>query len=173
VLFFLHADTIPPLSFLNDIASAYLRGYAAGCYRLSFNYDHWFLRLNCWFTKFNFTPFRFGDQGLFVYKEVFEKIGGFDSKLILLEDQEIIWRIKAVTKFRVFNKPVITCARKYLVNGIFRLQFVFILLYCLYHTGLSQEKLVRLYKWLIHDEKIDRELTNFSGVENWLQLQDR
>src|SRR5688572_13388415 len=104
ILFFLHADTIPPPTFISDIVHANSQGYSAGCYRLSFDYDHWFLRLNCGFTRFNFTPFRFGDQGLFIHKEVFQKIEGFNPEFLVLEDQEIVWRIKRVARFKIFDK---------------------------------------------------------------------
>src|SRR5438093_8363934 len=43
ILFFLHADTHPPDSFLHDIVTAVQEGYSAGSYRLSFDFHHWFL----------------------------------------------------------------------------------------------------------------------------------
>ena len=164
MLFFLHADTIPPKSFIKDIVLAASEGYGAGCYRLAFDHDHWFLRFNSWFTRFDFTPFRFGDQGLFIHKSLFRKINGFDPSFLLLEDQEMIRRIKRVARFKIFNKPVVTSARKYLVNGIFKLQFIFILIYFLYRIGIAQEKLMRLYKTLIRDERIGSDGSTISGV---------
>lgn len=155
VLFFLHADTIPPPSFIKDILQANEEGYSAGCYQLAFDHDHWFLRFNSWFTRFDFTPFRFGDQGLFVNKHAFRRISGFNPALLLMEDQEIIWRLKRLGKFKIFNEPVVTSARKYLENGIFKLQFIFILIYFLYELGISQNKLMDLYKRMIRDERIE------------------
>ena len=173
IFFFLHADTIPPTSCFQDIVAVYSQGYLAGSYRLSFDYDHWFLRFNCWFTKFNFTPFRFGDQGLFIDKKLFRKIRGFNSELIILEDQEIVWRIHQFTKFKIFEKSVITSARKYLFIGIFRLQVIFLVIYFLYLIGVDQDHLVRLYTRMIHDEKRDRAVASFSGIGDELQSQER
>jgi|GEM_PF-2541509 len=156
ILFFLHADTSPPDSFLKDIEEAVCQGYSAGSFRLSFDHDHWFLQLNCWFTRFNFTPFRFGDRGLFVLKDTFKTIGGFAPDLRVLEDQEIVKRIKRAGRFKIFDQAVITSARKYLQNGIFRLQLTFILMYFLYQFGLSQERLIRIYNLFILDEKLNQ-----------------
>ncbi|MCY7291801.1 MAG: glycosyltransferase, partial [Ferruginibacter sp.] len=41
ILYFLHADSIPPMRFVDDILEKIHSGYDAGCYRLRFDYDHW------------------------------------------------------------------------------------------------------------------------------------
>ena len=89
---------------MNDIE----KKYAGGCFRLAFDYQHWFLKTNCWFTRFDMNAIRFGDQSLFVRKDVFEKCGGFDEKLLMMEDQEIIHRIKKYGKFNTNLKTKTT-----------------------------------------------------------------
>lgn len=42
----------------------------SGCFRLPFDYEHWFLKTNCWFTRFDVNEVRFGDQSLFITKKV-------------------------------------------------------------------------------------------------------
>ncbi len=154
VLYFLHADSIPPQNFAKDILSAIKKNYSSGCYRLQFDIDHWFLKANCWFTRFNINYIRFGDQSLFVTKQVFEKCGGFNEKLFIMEDQEIIHRIKKYGKFTVINAAVTTSARKYLDNGIYRMQAIFFRIWFLYYMGYSQEQLLKLHKKLIHKSKL-------------------
>ena len=149
ILYFLHADTIPPENFIKDIISAVMQGYGSGCYQLSFDYSHWFLNINCWFTRFNVNAVRFGDQSLFVQKEIFKKAGGFREDLLLMEDQEIIHRLKKQGKFIVLNGQVITSARKYLDNGIYKIQFIFYSIWLLYYLGFSQQYLLRVYRKLI------------------------
>ncbi|MGI8580918.1 MAG: glycosyltransferase [Chitinophagaceae bacterium] len=46
ILYFLHADSIPPNNFTTQILDAYKKGVNSGCFRLSFDYDHWFLKAN-------------------------------------------------------------------------------------------------------------------------------
>ncbi|MEO6130324.1 MAG: glycosyltransferase, partial [Saprospiraceae bacterium] len=53
ILYFLHADSIPPDDFTSQILNAYNSGVQSGCFRLAFDYDHWFLKANAWFTRFN------------------------------------------------------------------------------------------------------------------------
>src|SRR5690606_9349779 len=93
VVYFLHADSLPPASFHHDIVEAVQNGNNIGCYRLRFDYDHWFLKFNAWFTRFDVNAFRYGDQSLFVTKDNFEKVGGFCEKHIVMEDQEIVKRL--------------------------------------------------------------------------------
>jgi len=154
ILYFLHADTIPPKKFSGDISKAITKGFTSGCYRLSFDLDHWFLKANCWFTRFNVNAVRFGDQSLFVTKNIFEKAGGFREDLLMMEDQEIIGRIKKSGKFKVMNRSVITSARKYSENGIYRIQAIFFLIWMMYYLGFSQQKLLRLHRRLIRHHKL-------------------
>jgi len=149
ILYFLHADSTPPMGFVEDILEKINSGNVAGCYRLRFDYDHWFLKANAWFTRFNVNAVRFGDQSLFVRKSVFESIGGFREDLIIMEDQEIIHRIRKKGRFAVIAGYVTTSARKYRVNGIYRMQGIFFYIYFAYVLGASQQKLVSIYKKLI------------------------
>lgn len=154
ILYFLHADTIPPINFSADIQDSITKGFSSGCYRLSFDYDHWFLKANCWFTRFDINAVRFGDQSLFVTKNIFENAGGFREDLLMMEDQEIIGRIKKHGKFKVMNRAVITSARKYLDNGIYRMQSIFFLIWLMYYLRYPQKKLLQLHRKLIHGHKL-------------------
>ena len=154
ILYFLHADSIPPENFTTFISNAFEKNDIAGCFRVAFDYQHWFLKANCWFTRFDVNAVRFGDQSLFVTKDVFKNCGGFDEKLLMMEDQEIIHRIKKYGKFIVMNDTVTTSARKYLDNGIYRMQIIFFRIWFLYYLGYSQEYLLKLHKKLIRKTKL-------------------
>jgi rSAM/selenodomain-associated transferase 2 len=154
VLYFLHADTYPPEGFLGTIRQAVAAGHGSGCFRLQFDYRHWFLQLSAWFTRFPLEVVRFGDQSLFVRRAVFEQAGGFRADMVVLEDQEIIGRLRRHGRFAVLPAAVVTSARKYLANGIFRLQGVFALICVLYRLGVPQSRLRSLYRSLITQDKI-------------------
>ena len=153
ILYFLHADSVPPDSFAELIVNAVTEGADAGCFRLAFDRDHPLLNGYAWFTRFDLNAFRFGDQSLFVRRPLFEKIGGFREELMVMEDNEIIPRLKQRGTFRIIPEKVITSARKYAVNGELRLQCIFTLIYTLYHLGVSQETLVDLYQNLVRDSR--------------------
>ena len=154
ILYFLHADSIPPNNFTDQILSAYNKSAASGCFRLTFDYDHWFLKANAWFTKFDVNAFRFGDQSLFITKKIFQKAGGFREDLLMMEDQEIIHRIKKLGRFIVMKDVVITSSRKYLDNGLFRMQGIFYRIWAMYYLGYSQQQMLRVYKRLIRKHKL-------------------
>lgn len=155
ILYFLHADTFPPAGFAAIIKNAVDGQCDCGCFRLSFDMKHWFLRLNCWFTRFNIKYFRWGDQSLFVTRKAFEESGGFRRELRVMEDQEYMIRLLRQYRFKVLPFSVTTSARKYRENGVIRLQLVFTMLQILYHQGFSQEKILSLYKKLILDKKMN------------------
>jgi rSAM/selenodomain-associated transferase 2 len=150
VLYFLHADSIPPPGFDQTIITAFRDGYPAGCFRLAFDSKHPLLRFYAWCTRFDIDAFRFGDQSLFITRDLFKSIGGFNPTLIVMEDNMMVRRIKKEGGFYISPKKVITSARKYRENGVIRLQLIFILIYTLFFFGVSQETLVSTYKKLIN-----------------------
>lgn len=154
ILYFLHADSIPPQNFTNHISQAYKSKAISGCFKLQFDYKHWFLKANCWFTRFNVNAVRFGDQSLFITKEIFHKCGRYREDLLMMEDQEIIHRVKKYGKFKVMDAAVTTSARKYLANGIYRMQGIFFRIWLLYYLGDSQEQLLMLHRKLIRQHKL-------------------
>jgi rSAM/selenodomain-associated transferase 2 len=154
ILYFLHADSYPPSGFLADVRQAVAEGYGAGCYRLAFDHSHWFLRFSAWCTRLPFTAVRFGDQSLFVRRDLFARLGGYREDLLVMEDQEIVARLRVQVPFRLLPRAVTTSARKYLVNGVFRLQGIFTLIVVLYKMGVSQRRLVQLYRRLIRQGKL-------------------
>jgi rSAM/selenodomain-associated transferase 2 len=154
ILYFLHADSYPPTGFLADIRRALAAGAGSGCYRLAFDHPHWFLRANAWMTRFRLQFVRFGDQSLFVPKTLFQQVGGYRTDLLIMEDQEIVQRLWKRAPFWVLPQAVTTSARKYLDNGVYRLQGTFALLVLLYWLGVSQPRLVRVYRRLIRQTKL-------------------
>ena len=154
VLYFLHADTVPPAGFVPQILDAHQKGAVGGCFRLSFDYDHWFLKAHAWFSRFNVNAIRFGDQSLFVSKKVFHECGGFREDLLVMEDHEIVQRLSKCGKFEVMNDTIVTSARKFLDNGIFRTMGAFYRIWILYYLGYPQERLVKSYRQWIKNPKL-------------------
>ena len=154
ILFFLHVDSIPPENYSKLIVKS-MNAHKLGCFRLKFDWKHWFLRANSWFTRFNINAFRFGDQGLFIQKKLFEKYGGYSKNHLLLEDQEIVQRITKKEKFIVLQQAVVTSARKYREIGVYKLQLIYFFIYFLYRFGSSQAKLMRIYEKMV-SQPIDK-----------------
>jgi len=145
-LYFLHADSLPPVSFIEDIREAVTTGKRAGCFRMRFDDDHPLMSFFGWCTQFPLMFCRGGDQSLFIRKELFQEIGGFDEKLLLMEDYDIIARIEQRAPFHILDKEVTTSARKYHDNGIIRLQAIFSTIHLMYNLGFTQEEMIRYYR---------------------------
>lgn len=149
LLYFLHADSHPPPRYAPEILQAVDAGSDAGCFRLSFDDRHWLLAFYAWFTRFDIDLFRFGDQSLFMTRAAFSEIGGFREDHMVMEDQEIVRRVKRSFTFRVLDDTVTTSARKYREMGILKLQMVFFFIWSLYYLGVEQDQLVSVYNRLI------------------------
>jgi rSAM/selenodomain-associated transferase 2 len=146
ILYFLHCDTLPPKNFDAEIVNKVKNGYLSGCFKMKFDHHHIVLKASQWFTRFNVRCCRGGDQSLFVERKLFEKLNGFNEQLIIYEDNELISRLYKNSKFTVIQKTVITSARKYLKNGVWKLQFHFGMIHCKFWFGLNQEELIAYYQ---------------------------
>ncbi|MDZ7720105.1 MAG: TIGR04283 family arsenosugar biosynthesis glycosyltransferase [Balneolaceae bacterium] len=149
ILYFLHADTFPPKNFVESIKRSFREGCRSGCFRLTFDDPHPILKFYGWCTRFKWTLFRFGDQSLFVEKTLFQQVRGFDESMIVMEDQKIVRELKKMSRFCLADATVTTSARRYKINGIFRLQAVFFLIVLFYYFGAPQETLVHVYNEFI------------------------
>lgn len=146
ILFFLHADTLPPDTFIDDIRSAAATGKKAGCFKMRFDDDHPLLALFGWFTRVPLILCRGGDQSLFIDRSLFFGIEGFDEKMLIMEDYDIITRIEKREQFHILETEVTTSARKYHDNGIIRLQMIFGTVHLMYALGFDQESIIRYYR---------------------------
>lgn len=145
ILLFVHADTLPPPTFANDIINAIKNGYHAGCFSYKFNSNKKLLHLLSKCTKKNTIFTGGGDQMLFVRKSVFDCIGGFDEKLVLMEDFDIVKKLKKNYSFILIKNDGLVSARKYEHNSFFRVQLANALVFFLYKCGVASPILKALY----------------------------
>jgi len=74
--------------------------------------------------------------------------------MLVMEDHEIVPRLRRYGKFVVMNKSVKTSSKKFQANGTYRLMGIFIYIYILYYLGASQTILTNEYRRLIKKGKI-------------------
>lgn len=147
VLLFLHADTrLPDNAFTaieQILASAKVVG---GAFRLCFNCDLWPYRLVAWTTNMRSrtrTIFT-GDQAYFVRAISFHEVGGYPDQP-LMEDLEIIRRLRATGKVVLLPQYVTTSARRHEKVGLLRSVVFMWYLRLLYKFGVSPAQLQRMY----------------------------
>lgn len=146
ILYFLHADSFPPVNFDEYIVKAFVNCKFAGCFQMKFDSSHWWLQLMGWFTKLNHKACRGGDQSLFVSHKLFKQIGGFDESFVIYEDNDIIRKLYKQKQFTVIKKWLTTSARKYNQVGVWKLQGIYLMIYYQKWRGASAQQLITYYK---------------------------
>ncbi len=149
LLYFVHADTLPPVSYMDDIQAAVQEDFPIGCFRFQFDSDRWVLKVNSYFTRFEKMWCRGGDQTLFVTRSLFDELNGYDPKFEIMEEYDFIKRARKTHPFKIIAKPVLVSARKYEQNGYFRVQIANLTVFNMYRFGCSQQTMVRAYRRML------------------------
>ena len=150
VLYFVHADVGINPDFVTDIEQGIRAGYEAGCYRFRFDSAKPILRLNSYGTRFPGLMSRGGDQTLFVTRPLFDRLGGFDESFVVMEDFEIIIRIRRIARFLIVPKDVLVSARKYDTNSWLRVQLANLTAFSLFFLKQPPVRIARTYKAMLN-----------------------
>ncbi|MHA7942940.1 TIGR04283 family arsenosugar biosynthesis glycosyltransferase [Formosa sp. 3Alg 14/1] len=153
ILYFLHADSYPPANFDNHILQTISKTSQAGCFKMTFNSSHWWLKLAGWFTQFSWKISRGGDQSLFVFKSLFDALGGYNTDYKIYEDNHFINTLYKVTKFTVIQEQLTTSARRYHCKGLWTLQYHFSIIHLKYSLGASPKALHNYYLKYVNVKK--------------------
>ena len=85
-----------------------------------------------------------GDQAYFVRAESFRAVGGF-AEIVLMEDIEIVTRLRKVGRLVLLPHYVTTSARRHMQNGLVRTVLFMWYLRTLYRLGIPPGQLQRKY----------------------------
>jgi rSAM/selenodomain-associated transferase 2 len=151
VLYFVHADSIPPPSFCADILSAINNTYSCGRYQTKFQGNSWLLKLNAFFTRFDWFMCYGGDQTLFMTKALFTELHGYQDNLLIMEEYDLVERAKSLAGYKIFSKTALVSTRKYQSNSWLKVQRANYNTVRLYKKGLNQPELVAQYKQALKD----------------------
>jgi len=142
VLFFLHADSVPPPDALARIAAALADPrVVGGAFEHRFAEPAWSLRAINLVNRIRYRLTRnwYGDQGIFVRAEVFRALGGYRD-LRLMEDLDFSQRLKARGRSVLVDAPVVTSGRRFLARGPWRTFFFIVWLLARWTLGLNTER---------------------------------
>lgn len=148
LLLFLHADTRVPDGYCLLIQETIGRaGILAGAFRLGIEGRSPLLRLvevgTHWRASWLGLPY--GDQGLFVDRQTFFEVGGFPP-IPIMEDVELLRRIKRIGKVKVLSQCVGTSARRWKRIGPLRNTVLNQFFLAAYHLGVSPDTVARWYQ---------------------------
>lgn len=146
-LIFQHSDTLLTAAHVAAVATA-LRDPAVtgGAFYRKFDGRHphlrWLEAVARFFTRNGGTLF--GDQSVFVRREVFASLGGF-APIPLMEDMEFSHRLRRSGRIAICDPPVESSSRRHLRRGAWRTSVQNGIFIVLYHCGCSPHWLHRWY----------------------------
>lgn len=147
-VWFVHSDSKVSENSLYAIKEAINNGYIGGCFQLYF-YD-----LKTKFMKFvavtshmraKYLQLIFGDQGIFIEKDIFDEINGFNS-MELMEDWDLSRRVHKLGKMKVLKVKIGSSARRFKKGGQFKTLLNMHKIKILYILGVPTDKLNKIYK---------------------------
>jgi rSAM/selenodomain-associated transferase 2 len=147
ILLFLHADTVLPAGARPLIESAVESGGAGGGgFEVRFDDPRPIFALGSRIVNLRTRLLRapLGDQAQFVTRDAFIALGGF-REWPILEDLDLMRRLKKQGRVAVLRAPATTAARRFVERGIVRTIATNWSIWALYLAGVDPTRLARLY----------------------------
>ena len=147
-LLFLHADTRLPEGFDGHVRQILTgSGVAAGAFQLQIDAPSARLRLiekaATWRSRYLQMPY--GDQAIFLRKDLFREMGGFPD-LPIMEDFQLIRRLQGEGRIVIAPAAVVTSARRWKKLGALRTTLLNQLMILGFYLGLEPARLARWYR---------------------------
>lgn len=118
ILLFLHADTRLPDGWADAVRDTLARpGVVAGAFGFRTDAPGGRFRLLEWLVRLRPTPY--GDQAIFLLRDVFEAVGGFPEWPIM-EDPELVRRLRRRGRVEIAPLDSVVSARRYEQYGLLR-----------------------------------------------------
>ena len=135
--------------------------FQIGTFRLRFDRQSRLLSLYAALTQFDSIWTSFGDQGIAMRRDFFEKIGRFPD-WPLFDDVALLQTARRMTKVHSIKATVTTSARRFTKLGLMRTQLFNGWLILRYLLGASPESLARSYNAIMADPK--KQINAYSGI---------
>ncbi len=145
VFYFMHADVMPPATFYADIHAAIQENYSFGFYKQKFESSNPLFVINSFFTRFPFLWCRGADQSMFVTKNLFKKLHGFDEKFVIMEEYDFIQRAIQLSRMKIMNGYTFVSTRKYKKNSWIRVLLANQRAFRMFKNGICPEQIRSFY----------------------------
>ncbi|MEX2016227.1 MAG: TIGR04283 family arsenosugar biosynthesis glycosyltransferase, partial [Candidatus Hydrogenedentales bacterium] len=148
LLLFVHGDTTLPEDYGQEVRRLLAtEGVAAGAFRFATDDTSPMMRFFEKVAHLRSTLLRapYGDQGLFVTRQTFLAVGGY-QEWPLMEDYQIVQRLRQRGRIAIAERAAVTSARRWRRRGRWRTFFINQLIMLGYHAGISPARLARLYR---------------------------
>ncbi|MDZ4686954.1 MAG: TIGR04283 family arsenosugar biosynthesis glycosyltransferase [Planctomycetaceae bacterium] len=148
VLCFLHADCRPHPDSGRAIRAALAdETIIGGCFAQHIDALGWRYRLLEWGNRQRvlWRQMAYGDQGIFLCRDAFDTVGRFPD-WPLMEDVELMRRLRGRGRFVVLPTPLTVSARRWQKRGVVRQTLLNWSLLWRFYRGASPEELARHYR---------------------------
>ena len=149
ILFFLHSDSILPKNFLEEIKDV-MEKYSVGSFGIKFDSKNFFMITNRVISNFwaKYRRIIFGDQGLFLKRELFFKQGMFPNIPIMEDYQFSLDLRRNIKKIGMTKNRILTSHRRYPKGTIPKLKLMYEMykLRKMYRHGTDIEIISEKYK---------------------------
>jgi rSAM/selenodomain-associated transferase 2 len=147
ILWFLHADTIVPEQADQAIIEAMGETDGWGRFDIRLSSGRWPFRVIEWLMNLrsHYSGIATGDQGIFVQRELFDRVGGFND-IPLMEDIELSKILKHYARPSTLRQRLTTSSRRWERNGILSTVILMWYLRLAYYMGKSPVELARIYR---------------------------
>jgi rSAM/selenodomain-associated transferase 2 len=146
-LLFLHADTFLEKGWADAVVSALADpSCVGGAFTFAIAHPGKRYRLTEYWVKLRCSVLKlpYGDQGLFIRKDVIEKIGGYKD-IPLMEDVDMVERLKKAGGITILGVKAFTQDRRWAKKGWVRVSLMNQVIMILYRIGVEPRTLARLY----------------------------
>lgn len=144
-LLFLHADTLPPRDVAAQIREALDAGYAGGNFRLRYPgggiLGRWLEALVLIYRRLGRY---YGDSGIFVRRDVYERIGGFPA-VPIMEDVIFASRLERAGRTVFLPGPMVSSPRRWRGRPL-RTLSLWAFMQIAHELGVSPWRLSRFYR---------------------------
>jgi rSAM/selenodomain-associated transferase 2 len=120
ILYFVHADVRPPQDFVQQILGAHKRGVEMAFFKQKFDKMNILLWFNSFFTRYKRLWCRGGDQTIYITRDLFSKLKGYDEKYIIMEEYDLLHRAQKISDYEILKGHTIVSSRKYSTNSWFK-----------------------------------------------------
>ncbi len=147
VLWFVHADTIPPPAAISDINTALQdSSVVAGNFGLTFDGPSRAARhMTAIYPTLRWLNLCYGDSGIFVRRTIYEAAGGF-RPFAVFEDLDLLKRLRRAGRFVHLKTRIVTSSRRFEGRNFAGMWLQWTTLQVLYWAGVHPNTLANWYR---------------------------
>src|SRR5579863_3030645 len=152
ILLFLHADTFLLPGALEEVQRRIIGdGAVGGAFDLHIDSRRHLCKLvaRAASRRSRWLRLPYGDQGIFVWRQVFEALGGF-PEIPIMEDVSFARRLRRAGRLTFIHSGLVTSGRRWNANGVMRTTLVNLWVAMLFLLRVPPSELRRIYDgWLV------------------------